>query len=639
MVLNRMGLDERIAPPAEVGEGKEIFVWSAKGRVVTEALLQAESWVAVNPGGPLGEVIADSGTPGAFGMTPARAVPGGSSTLDPFRVRTLDDLRTAADSGSTLWAPIPRPPVDEETGHRYAFRSVLVWSTTPAELERGTAIYRALAPYALAMIFLGVLILWRAHERGVAAWLTGLWALGAGSLLPFAPIAGLPMNSLIGLHGVQDALLSTIWQGPLGLLGYALYTPLWIISLLLSAAVMSGLLPVALALQWAMPPHRGLGRGFSRRLLARVLGLAMLAVVWWMASRGWIMGTLHSRPSTLIDWLETGTVLVPAVLFYLVYRLARAIVGPGEREVHWAHLVLLGLPWVLVGLAFIASMRGVGWLWVIRGGAWLSVALVAWIVVARNTWGVAGSRASASLAAAVLVPFLYMSLETRTGDALVEWGIISPEATGIATLIVFGLLLRPVAESGRWLTERVMLGRRLHNVVPQVPDMIEALMRTGSPRAREQTIRSILEGPEIGLKRYVLYSRRGVGSGAFVPLVHGFREERFEPPPMALSSELLAVFSRADGFVDTDLARYEPTTSVAAPEFWRLVRRLDAGTRSTDPNNPRWATVPRRVRHVLPLTVGRVVVGLLIVGENELAKGKRSDPFARQVKSVGLASV
>lgn len=124
----------------------------------------------------------------------------------------------------------------------------------------------------------------------------------------------------------------------------------------------------------------------------------------------------------------------------------------------------------------------------------------------------------------------------------------------------------------------------------------------------------------------MLFTRKGTPGDLFRPLVQGGGQASFDPPDLEPSSELLEDLAARSGFIDLETALEEPRFDSTAPELWRVTRRLRT-------------TCPSPWRYLLPLTVGRTVLGLLFVAEDALDQSRRREGFAQWLSDLGVASI
>ena len=640
-ILNRFDLQGRTGLLGATTDSAAVVVWSGPGRVVTDELLQESDWLVLST-----EQWDSLGYPmSMFGLTTADENAGGQA-LASFAVRSVDDLVERLDAGGHAWLPAAAAaaPLDAAP----VFRRAFVWSTTPWRIARADLISKLLSGFSLTLVFLGVLILWRAYERGAAAWLAALWAFGAGGLSPVLPFPGMSVGAHVGLQPIHESILALALSGPTSNLLFAAFTILWGVFLLLPLLVLGGLLPAMLVVEWVIAATRaerpssgsegGSARATGLRTAALRAGAPAIVVLVWFGAQGASIVINRLAP---YPWIENAVLcLMPLVVLYAIHRAGTALLGPSKATL--GHLLFIGLPWLVFAAVLAAGRPGwSGTVGLVAVGilSATTFVLAVWIVLWKNTWRIGGSTAGLSLAAAVVLPIAFLVVENVTSDLLVRLRIVPDAATGLATLIVFGLLLQPLVVRLRRLVDLLLLDD-LRKVVPEMPRMISLLLSAhDSNKAR--AVREVLEGPTVGLSDYVVYARRGAMEGRFAPLAFGDEDTRVRPPDLVLSPELLRRLAGDSGFIDLGVALHEPEHTVVAPELWRVMRRLEMTTgrrwsddAATSAGAERWY-----FRYLLPITIDDTLCGMLIVGADALDETRRREQFARRIVNLGLAAV
>ena len=516
----------------------------------------------------------------------------------------LEDLaRTLFDGDPiTVWSIEPREGglVEEVDVTAYP-----LWATTPTRLEELESVAWWTGPAMLALILLGVAVLWGAYRQGAVAIAAGVLLIASSYFLvltsqprfSWLPISLFPVSDLVVMAA------RTEWET----LASASFLIMAFPAALLGLIAPVGLLQGTVIAEWLISQDGIFGESMARRVALRLaLPAVMIAVLVPLARWEWAF-------------------LVLAVVAALAYK-AVLFLYHSEGTADWGHWALLSstffIPWATLTLDAASSP----WsrLVVVVFTLVLVVSSVR-VFVVQNTWGL--GPAMAYLGTAWLLPLAFFGAEDRISALLEQYRVVPPTVAGVTALFILGLLLRPVFLRVRRLFERM---RRVgvSEVLEHLTRAVDELLKRSTPDRRIETVRSLLSDARdgLGLRTYGLYSRRGSESGAFECLVNGF-DEGFRPPSLVLSHQLLEdLVAMRRGFVDVEAAADDERFSLTAPELWRLRRRMSHCAEE----------VRDRCRYAMPFHIGGHVFGLLVVAE--LDERIAQEPLMDRLRAVGLAA-
>lgn len=617
IILNSIDLASRAGLSDVTSTDASLLAWPGEGRLVDASLLDSTLVLALPEGGwePIGYEAAVSDL---FAL-PRTAEPG---EVSEYAVGSPEAIRRAVADGDGIWVPLeqatagPGPP---------GFRRIQVLEVTPADLRSRDWQKRLTAPMALMLVFLGVLVLWRGHDEGLVAWLAGLWAFGAGATLALMPSDNLPFPFVLELIPLQELLVSEIFSSGLLALAHGFLVVLVALTLLLVLGTVSGVIPSLLVAEWVLSTSDSQDSATFKRFAYRFGALAAPIGVW---SVGFGVAQWNDGSAGAISMLFEVVVPIALLttLIVAVYRVGVRLFGPAHGRL--PHLALLALPWLYRVVPYAVAAGGglTAWSVLAMIGLWLvCAAILYWFVIWEDTWNLGGGRAGPTLGMAVVLPVGFALVQSFTEKLLVDWQVVPRSATAIATLILFGLLLRPLFTRLRAFSDWLLFWP-LRDVLPRIPELMARVLRSSDDEERRAAIKDVLEGKDIGLENYLLFTRKGVPDDRFYPLARGGEEIPVDAPDLYLSRELLEDLVSESGFLDLEAALEDPRFASTVPELWRVTRILRTTCRS------RW-------QYVLPLTVGPAVLGPLFVAGETLDKNRRRDRFAQCVSDLGVASI
>ena len=261
------------------------------------------------------------------------------------------------------------------------------------------------------------------------------------------------------------------------------------------------------------------------------------------------------------------------------------------------------------------------------------------IVVKSNPWNVTGGQALTNMVVATIVPVSFAVFENFGAEYITELKIIPAVTVPIVGVFVLGSLLHPIQHKVQRKLDSIRL-KRLGDVVKQIPDIVESLVRSTSENEREEAIRRVLDDKKLKFRGYVLYTRWGYKDGGFRPLV-GTKEVNAYPK-LEISALLIEQLVKERTFIDVQQALRDPRYITVSPELWRIQRCLGSEKFDRRNGDKRGGGSDemevQRCRYLLPIAIGDAVCGLLIVGNQELDNNVRSDPFTRVLQVLGVAA-
>ena len=512
-------------------------------------------------------------------------------------------------------------------------RTVFV-GTTKRHLRNLIRIFTITKYASIVLLIFGILVFWRASDRGPAAIAVGVWAFGyacAIQLLMRDPYSGQPLQ----LRAFQSRLAGHAFESALDKWVVLMHLALSDLASLLGFAAIFGILsiPVAVYWVWRKPSHTRDARPFGiPSRAARLLLLGLSAVV---VSRGWVF--LADRPR----WFRLAVALTPVLACFigLAIHAVRKKCGSASMGARWFHLLVFLLPGVLalVSLESQAHWENVLWLTSLVLGMLTAglVMAILYLIVIRNEWNLAGGQTFATISAIVLVPLVLHAFGTRFLDSLEAVSLFPPESKFLVEVLLVVLILEPVRDRFSEVVQH-FANKQYRGFVSSIPELVENMIKKPGNQERslylaEQAITPF--GDEYAL--YMLGADVEPGHRVY-HLLQGRSYTTSIPKDISLTDGLHDRLASERGVLRTDDLIGHANYSCYLPEIWQLLRQFPSARVSEGFPDGHTETSPSTLSDfVMPINTGDVVCGLLLCA-NELGHKLELDDLHSCMRTLGI---
>ena len=341
----------------EQSSNNNLWVWIEKGKFLDRKMLQEHKIYYISP-----HDMRSVEKYAKVGNDKIEGSPGVSleALLRPYRLLSLDELQSLFNAGQEIYGRIN---VWTEMGISTSGRTNTVQKselipTTRTELKVRHRYWFLLAPIVAVLVGIGVLILWRAASENLTALITGLWAVGAGTMLSLEPFNDFSYFIPIELRGIENQLTLSAAHNLLAQYIHAWSTPFSIAVTILGTLVQLGVITLIVIAHWVLPVRQTFeGQTFGWKIgdlfgwryyvgLAPMIGVFVLYAVDRLLDVKVLSGQLGNLS---ISVLFVALSIFMAAYLLIIGRRNKEKSGDGSTpKANISHLVVLLIPSVIV---------------------------------------------------------------------------------------------------------------------------------------------------------------------------------------------------------------------------------------------------------------------------------------------------
>jgi hypothetical protein len=487
---------------------------------------------------------------------------------------------------------------------------------------------------SIALLIFGILVFWRASDRGPAALSVGVWAFGyscAIQLLMRDPYSGQPLQ----LRAFQSRLARHAFESAFDKWAVLMHLALSDFASLLGITAIVGILSIPVAVYWVWRKPSGIRDARPFGMASRAARLLLLGVLMVFVSRGEQVLADHPK------WFRWSVALTPVLASFigLAIHIVRDKCGKLCAGARWFHWLVFLLPGVLamVSLESEALWDKYLWLTTLLVGT-LTVGLVAsilYLIVIRNEWNLAGGETFATIATIVLVPLVLHAFGSRFVESLVAVSLFPPESKFLVEVLLVVLILEPVRDR---LSEIVQhfANKTYRGFVSSIPELVQNMIQQPGNQERslylaERAITPL--GEEYAL--YMLGADIEPGHRVY-HLLQGRSYTSSIPKDISVTNGLYDRLANERRVLRSNDMIGHADYSCYLPEIWKLIQRFPpARVNEEFPDQQMSTTPPTLSDFIMPINTGDVVCGLLLC-TNELGHKLEHDDLHSCMQTLGI---